>query len=66
MARIATKRMARRIEANKLSIEFEDGQRRAWKLPNRSDTAAIKRLRTELVSWARENGATIPAKRTLS
>jgi hypothetical protein len=60
--RFATKRMMQRIDGDHLIIEFEDGACETWDLPNRSDIDAIKRLRTEAISWAQAHGATHPGQ----
>ena len=55
--RYATKRMSPRVESGKLVIEFEDGARKEWTLPERSDKGSIRKIREDAVSFALENGA---------
>ena len=60
--RYATKRMSPRVESGKLVVEFEDGARKEWKLPERSDKGSIRTIRDDAVSFALENGATNPGQ----
>ena len=55
--RFATKRMSSRVESGKLVVAFEDGARKEWTLPERSDKGSIRKIRDDAVSFALENGA---------
>ena len=60
--RFATKRMSPRVESGKLVVEFEDGPRKEWTLPERGDKGSIRTIRDDAVSFALENGATNPGQ----
>lgn len=60
--RFATKRMSARVENGKLVVEFEDGARKEWTLPERSDKGSIRTIRDDAVSFALENDASKPGQ----
>ena len=40
-------------------VQFADGAREQWRLPDRSDKAAIRRVRDAAVAFAHSHGATL-------
>ena len=60
--RKSTKRMSARVEdlglGEHLLVKFADGESKQWKLPERSDTEAIRRVRDAAVDFAGAHGAT--------
>ena len=60
--RKATKRMSARVEDGRagkhLLVKFADDESKEWKLPERSDKEAIRRVRDAAVSFARAHDAT--------
>jgi hypothetical protein len=60
--RFSTNKMSPRVENNKLVVEFEEGQRQEWTLPNRGEKEEIRRVRDEAVVFAKECGATDPGQ----
>src|SRR5437870_1414719 len=50
--------LTQRQEGNDLVLRFAGGAERRFPLPPRSEKTAIRQLRDEAVSWARQNGAT--------
>ena len=56
---LATKRLSAYVENQSLVLAFAGGPERRWKLSNRGDKAALKRVRTEAVEFAEEAGATL-------
>ena len=54
--------MSTRVEVagsrDHLLVEFADGETKRWKLPDRSDKAAIRIVRDAAVAFARDHGAT--------
>lgn len=60
--RIATKRMSARVEdvgsGDHLLVAFADGEWKRWKLPDRSNKEAIRRVRDTAVAFAGKHGAT--------
>ena len=54
--------MRARAENGFLNIEFDDGARNEWALPERSDRDAIRRVREDAVAWARSQGASDPGQ----
>ena len=45
-----------------LVVSFESGAENRWKLPERSDKVEIRRIRSEAVEFALENGASKPGQ----
>lgn len=60
--RYATKRMSSSVRHGQLIIEFEDGARQEWPLPNGEDKEGIRRVRDAAVRWALEQGASDPGQ----
>jgi negative regulator of replication initiation len=60
--RYAAKRMSPKIVDGALVIQFEDGARKQWPLPNLTDKEAIRRVREAAVRWAIEQGASVPGQ----
>ena len=60
--RKATKKMSTRVEGSgsrdHLLVKFEDGKMKRWKLPDRSDKAAIRIVRDAAEAFAGDHGAT--------
>ena len=54
----STIKMSTRVEDSQLLVQFAGGARELWGLPNRSDKAAIRRVRDAAVTFARHKGAT--------
>ncbi len=58
----ATNKMSVRVEGGRsgehLLVEFADGASKQWKLPERSDTEAIRRVRDAAVNFALDHHAT--------
>ena len=57
--RKANKRMSTRVLDGHLLIKFSDTEVERWKLPDRSDKEAIRRVRDKAVAFARDHGATL-------
>lgn len=55
----AINRMSTFIETDQLHVSFQDGASQSWKLPERSDKTAIRKVRDMAVAFAKANGATI-------
>lgn len=55
----AKKRMSSFIDANQLHVSFQDGTSQSWMLPEPSDKLAIRTVRDNAVTFAKQNGATI-------
>ena len=55
----STIRMTTRVEDSQLLVQFADGAREQWGLPDRSDNAAIRRVRDAAVAFAHGQGATL-------
>ena len=60
--RYAVKRMSARVEAGQLVVEFSDGARHQWRLPDPSDKYVIRDIRNAAVAFALENGASDPGQ----
>ena len=60
--RLANKRMSARIESGQLLVEFDDGNRNRWKLPDRSDKQGLATLRATAVEFALNHGASDPGQ----
>lgn len=60
--RFANKRMSTRVEGGHLVVEFVDGPRNQWKLPDQSNKAAIRKVRETAVEFALTNGASDPGQ----
>lgn len=60
--RYADKWMSARCEAGKLIVEFDGDTRRDWKLPDRSEKAAIRNVREAAIEFALSQGATNPGQ----
>jgi hypothetical protein len=61
--RFATKRMSRWVSEGQFVIEFEDGARQQWPLPQKEDKDGIRRVRDAAVQWALEQGASDPGQK---
>ena len=55
----AKKKMSTRAEGDHLLVKFADDEMERWKLPDRSDKGAIRRIRDMAVAFARDHGATL-------
>ena len=55
----AKKKMSTRAEGDHLLVKFADDKMERWKLPDRSDKGAIRRIRDMAVAFARDHGATL-------
>lgn len=55
----ATKRMSSYIRGKQLHISFEGGSSHEWQLPAPENKAALRSVRDQAVTFARENGATL-------
>jgi hypothetical protein len=60
--RYATKRMSLRVSHGQFIVEFEDGARQQWSLPETDDKEGIRRVRDAAVQWALEQGASDPGQ----
>ena len=60
--RRATKRMSARAEDGQLLVQFADGEKCSWDLPDPADKPAIRRIRDEAVHFALKRGATDPGQ----
>ena len=61
--RYASKRMSARVASGHLIVEFEDGAREKWILPeDRADKAAIRMVREAAVAFALDEGASDPGQ----
>lgn len=60
--RYAKKRMSARVEGGELVIEFEDGAKKSWTLPDKEDKSAIRQTREAAVAFALDNGASDPGQ----
>ena len=60
--RHATKKMSARVQGGHLVVEFEDGARDQWPLPERTDKDAIRAVRDTAVSFALDQGASDPGQ----
>jgi hypothetical protein len=60
--RYAQKAMSAKVVDGVLRIRFADGERNEWRLPARTDKAAIRKIRDEAVEFALQNGATNPGQ----
>ena len=56
--RRAEVRMFQHVKDGKLVLEFENGQKREWELPSKTEATAIRRVRDEMVAFVREQGGT--------
>jgi hypothetical protein len=61
--RFAAKRMSRWVRDGQFVIEFEDGARQQWLLPQKDDKDGIRRVRDAAVQWALEQGASDPGQK---
>jgi negative regulator of replication initiation len=61
--RYATKRMSNPVSDGQLIVEFEDGARQQWSLPDKDDKEGIRRVRDTAVRWALEQGASDPGQK---
>ena len=57
--RFADKRMTPYIADNTLYIEFEDGIRSNWPLPEPNNKVGISSVTQNAISWAKSHGATL-------
>lgn len=55
----ATKRLSSYINGNHLHASFQGGPSRSWPLPPKTDKVALRSVREDAVTFARQNGATI-------
>ena len=55
----ADKRMTPYIAGNMLHIEFEDGPRSNWPLPEPNNKAGVSSVTQNAISWAKSHGATL-------
>lgn len=55
----STIRMTTRVEDSQLLVQFANGAKQQWGLPDRSDKAAIRHVRDASVAFARHQGATL-------
>lgn len=60
--RYATKRMSAWVNDGQFIVEFEDGARQQWLLPEMDDKEGIRRVRDAAVHWALEQGASDPGQ----
>lgn len=60
--RYATKRMSAGVSDKQFIVEFEDGARQQWSLPEKEDKEGIRRVRDMAVQWALEQGASDPGQ----
>jgi len=60
--RFALQRMSPDVRDGQLIIQFEDGTRQQWSLPDKDDKEGIRRLRDAAVDWALEHGASDPGQ----
>lgn len=60
--RRATKRTSARVDGGRLLVQFADGEKCSWDLPDPADKAAIRRIRGEAVAFARAQGASDPGQ----
>lgn len=58
-ASFATHRLSSYISADQLHLSFQGGPSRSWPLPPRTDKVALKRIRDQAVTFARDHGATM-------
>jgi hypothetical protein len=60
--RYATKRMSAWVSDKQFIVEFEDGARQQWSLPEKDDKEGIRGVRDTAVQWALEQGASDPGQ----
>ena len=60
--RRATKRMSASVERGRLLVQFVDGEKSWWDLPDRGDKEAIRRIRDDAVDFALTQGASDPGQ----
>jgi hypothetical protein len=60
--RFAHRRMSTRVSDGQLIIEFEDGAREQWELPEMDDKKGIRRVLDAAAGWALEQGASDPGQ----
>ena len=53
------KKTSARAEGDHLLVKFADDEMERWKLPDRSDKGAIRRIRDMAVAFARDHGGTL-------
>jgi hypothetical protein len=61
-SRFAQTRMHAAVHSEHLVVQFEGGEERRWKLPEKSDKAMIRQIRDEAVSFALDQGASDPGQ----
>jgi hypothetical protein len=54
--------MSTSVNHGQFIIEFADGARKEWALPEREDREGIRRVRDSAVAWALEQGASHPGQ----
>lgn len=55
----ATDKLSSYISGNELRVSFASGASKSWKLPAKSDKAALRVVRDEATGFAKKHGATI-------
>jgi hypothetical protein len=55
----ATDKMSSYISGNELRVSFASGASSAWRLPSKSDKAALRTVRDQATAFARKHGATL-------
>lgn len=58
----ATNKMSSYVSQDRLIVEFATGERKEWSLPDKSDKAEIKKIRSEAGTFAKTVGATVGQK----
>ncbi len=56
--RHATKRMQTKIREGKFIVDFDDGKKKEWALPEKDDVQKNRIVRDEITGWARSQEAT--------
>lgn len=56
---LATDKLSSYISSNELRVAFASGPSKSWKLPPKSDKAALRAVRDAATDFAESNGATL-------